>query len=266
MTVDYQTVGTLTDQGRIDELADLTAIGTMVFWVVPDEANESNLRVDEISGAPAGTDPQRPGAHRVLPDPADLLLGPDVHLARAGPAVRAADDHAHSAGEPGSCSGSSPGRRPGSAAAPSACPSTSPATRRSTDNGTLVVKLSPQAASGRTRWSAPPHVPAAVVAAHDQHAADRAEHRRRDPAGGRNRDGVPAVQHQQHLRPARRSATTSTRTEGGPGARAACQAPAVLAARERQRRVRRDRPRRHRRGLRAHRRQRAPAADRARWA
>jgi hypothetical protein len=45
--VNYQTVGTLNDQGRVDVLQELQA-GTMTVWVVPDERNPSNLRVDEI--------------------------------------------------------------------------------------------------------------------------------------------------------------------------------------------------------------------------
>ncbi len=55
MTVVYQTVGTLADQGFIGgELGDLTAVGTMVFWVVTEGPSSSKLRVDEISGEPPG--------------------------------------------------------------------------------------------------------------------------------------------------------------------------------------------------------------------
>jgi Lipoprotein LpqB beta-propeller domain len=53
VTVEYQVVGILSDQGRIDNLADL-ATRTMTFWVVPDKDDRRSLRVDQIDDAPPG--------------------------------------------------------------------------------------------------------------------------------------------------------------------------------------------------------------------
>ncbi len=53
VTVDLQVVGQMTDQGRVDELADLTQ-SRVTFWVVRDEQNQTNRRIDEIGGAPPG--------------------------------------------------------------------------------------------------------------------------------------------------------------------------------------------------------------------
>ena len=53
VTVDYQVVGNLTDQGRVDDLLD-PAVQSMTFFVVPDERNPSNLRVDEVNYPQAG--------------------------------------------------------------------------------------------------------------------------------------------------------------------------------------------------------------------
>jgi hypothetical protein len=53
VTVTYQVIGLLNDQGRVDELSQ-PAGGTMVFWVVTDEENRSNLRIDQIDNAPPG--------------------------------------------------------------------------------------------------------------------------------------------------------------------------------------------------------------------
>jgi hypothetical protein len=52
VTLTYQVVGTMGDQGRIDELAP---VGThdLTFWVVPDR-DTTNLRIEEIDGWPKG--------------------------------------------------------------------------------------------------------------------------------------------------------------------------------------------------------------------
>jgi hypothetical protein len=51
VTVLYQVVGTLTDQGRVDELVAPTT-REMTFWVVPDDLTRP--RIDEIQGWPGG--------------------------------------------------------------------------------------------------------------------------------------------------------------------------------------------------------------------
>lgn len=50
VTVEYQVIGPLTNQGRVDELVETPPVRSMTFWVVPDEHTPSNLRVDEIVG------------------------------------------------------------------------------------------------------------------------------------------------------------------------------------------------------------------------
>jgi hypothetical protein len=53
VTVDFQMVGKMADQGRVDELSDLST-SHVTFWVVADEQNLTNRRIDEIVGAPSG--------------------------------------------------------------------------------------------------------------------------------------------------------------------------------------------------------------------
>jgi hypothetical protein len=52
VTVDYQVVGQLNSQGRVDDLSRSTG-GQMTFWVVPAPDNRY-LRIGEIQGAPSG--------------------------------------------------------------------------------------------------------------------------------------------------------------------------------------------------------------------
>jgi hypothetical protein len=51
VTLDYEIVGTMTDQGRVDDLAPL-AERRLTFWVVPEA--DLYLRIDEIVGWPGG--------------------------------------------------------------------------------------------------------------------------------------------------------------------------------------------------------------------
>jgi Lipoprotein LpqB beta-propeller domain len=147
VTVDYQVVGLLTDQGRINELADLTAVRTMVFWVVPDVNNRSNLRVDEFSGAPGGlilSDQALIKYYRPQPiyfwDQANTRLVPDL---RYVPLTITATQRASqlvqwlAAGPSAWLIGGAQGLPVGTSSDPVV-----------SENGTLVVKLSPQAASG----------------------------------------------------------------------------------------------------------------------
>jgi Lipoprotein LpqB beta-propeller domain len=148
VTVGYQMVGTLKDLGRIEDLDDLATVRTMTFWVVPDVRNPSNRRVDEISGAPAGlflSDQALTTYYRVQPiyfwDPAYTALVPDL---RYVPLTITADQRATRVVQYIQA-GPSPWL---SAAQRLPAGTISSENVQSTDNGTLVVKLSPQAASG----------------------------------------------------------------------------------------------------------------------
>ena len=83
--VEYGVVGTLTDQGRVDELAELTSKKTMSFWVNQPEQGSSRLRIDEIAGAPPGlllSDETLTDLYRIQPvyfwDAANSRLVPDL--------------------------------------------------------------------------------------------------------------------------------------------------------------------------------------------
>jgi hypothetical protein len=55
VTLDYQLIGTMTDQGRIDELVAPVATRSLTFWVVADPETPTNkVRIDEIVGWPGG--------------------------------------------------------------------------------------------------------------------------------------------------------------------------------------------------------------------
>ena len=86
VTVTYRVVGTLTDQGRVDELAELNQ-QQMTFQVLPDKQKPS-LRIDEVAGAPDGlmlSDLALSQYYRIQPiyfwdspDPATSVLVPDL--------------------------------------------------------------------------------------------------------------------------------------------------------------------------------------------
>ena len=147
VTVRYQVVGTLGDQGFIDELRDLTAVGTMVFWVVQQANNSGNLRVDEITGAPTGlilSDQALTEYYRPQPiyfwDQTSTSLVPDL---RYVPLTITAPQRANQLLR-WLVAGPSPWLSGGVLRMPQYITSDPP----QSDNGTLVVKLSPLAASG----------------------------------------------------------------------------------------------------------------------
>jgi len=85
VTVRYQVVGPLTDQGRVDELAELTTTKTMTFWVTSPEQTPSRLRIDEIKGDSVGlllSDDAFKDLYRIQPvyfwDAANSRLVPDL--------------------------------------------------------------------------------------------------------------------------------------------------------------------------------------------
>jgi len=142
VTVDYQQVGTLTDQGRIDELADLTTTRSMVFWVV---ADGSKPRVDEMSGTPDGlilSDQALTTYYRIQPiyfwDESASALIPDL---RYVPLTITSDQRATRVVQwivagPSRWLAGARQLPPGTSSEPVV-----------NDNGTLVVKLSSQAAT-----------------------------------------------------------------------------------------------------------------------
>ncbi len=145
VTVAYQEVGTLRDQGRIEELADLSTVGTMLFWVVREAPTSTNLRVDEISGEPPGlflSDKALMKYYRIQPiyfwDQAYTALVPDVRYVplTITPDSRATTVVRWLVAGPSSWLGGAPQRLPPYVTGDPV----------QSDNGTLVVKLSPQAA------------------------------------------------------------------------------------------------------------------------
>ncbi len=148
VTVEYQVVGTLGVEGFINELRDLTAVGTvgtMVFWVVAE--NETNLRVDEISGPPLGlmlSDQALKEYYRPQPiyfwDQAGNSLVPDL---RYVPLTITAPQRANQLLR-WLVAGPSPWLSGGVQRMPQYITSDPP----QSDNGTLVVKLSSEAAGG----------------------------------------------------------------------------------------------------------------------
>jgi hypothetical protein len=71
VTVNYQVVGVLNEQGSIEALTELVT-RKMVFQVVPDESNNTILRVDEIAGVDQ-------------PPPAGLMITDDLEYYRPQP-------------------------------------------------------------------------------------------------------------------------------------------------------------------------------------
>ena len=88
--VDYVQLGPLSDQGRIDDLADPT-VKTMTFHVTTAEDSLSKLRIDGITNAPAPiviSDDALNGFYRVQPvyfwDTSNTTLVPDIRYVPVG--------------------------------------------------------------------------------------------------------------------------------------------------------------------------------------
>jgi hypothetical protein len=148
ITVTYQVVGTLTDKGRVEDLAEPNQ-HQMVFWVVPDAAKRASLRIDEIAGdVPDGlmlSDKALTDFYRIQPiyfwDQSDSALVPDLRYLplTITPDLRANRVLQYLAAQP------SPWLTGAKALPLGATPTEPPVT---SPNGTLVVKFTAQAAPG----------------------------------------------------------------------------------------------------------------------